>query len=128
MNKEKIMRKMIAGLLTFFAVSTFADTLVQDLKEMGDQQIQDRKEQIARVKTCSRYKSQLEGILYALSADAQFIAADATGARDVQRVDEIAYLYRQRMPIHAKELSKRLTELAEATSMCIIDPNLEQKN
>jgi len=119
---------MIAGLLTFFAVSTFADTLVQDLKEMGDQQIQDRKEQIARVKTCSRYKSQLEGILYALSADAQFIAADATGARDVQRVDEIAYLYRQRMPIHAKELSKRLTELAEATSMCIIDPNLEQKN
>ena len=115
------MKKFILGLTLLVSTTSFADTMSDEIKALGDQVIQDRKEQIATLgsRGCEAYKLQLEGILMALSADAQSISADAIGTQNPERIDDMAKMYRNRLPTHARELSRRLHELAEAASLCL---------
>ncbi|OFZ26977.1 MAG: hypothetical protein A2381_20345 [Bdellovibrionales bacterium RIFOXYB1_FULL_37_110] len=115
------MEKIVAGIILLTSLNLFADTLSDEIKAIGDESIKDRIEQIERVEAadCDTLKSSMEGILMALSADALSIAADATGTQNPDRRDDMGNMYRERLPKHAKELSRRLSELANAASLCL---------
>ncbi|OFZ46219.1 MAG: hypothetical protein A2381_11405 [Bdellovibrionales bacterium RIFOXYB1_FULL_37_110] len=121
------MKKLLIGLLSLTSsVSLLAFTyypddiekLTNEIKALGEETIQHRKDEIQGITDCKEFNSKLTNILMGLASDALSISADAIGASEVSRNDEMAKMYRKRMPEHAKQLSERLLEMAEKSTNC----------